>query len=70
MSCQQFLEGFIQTVQRKSRQVNQASWLLETTGSSDAARLKSDLRQSCGCYSMIKISMTNWSNGPMNPAIL
>ena len=43
MSCQQFLEGFIQTVQRKSRQVNQASWLLDTTGSSDAARLKSDL---------------------------
>jgi peptidyl-dipeptidase A len=43
VSCQPFLESFIKTVKRKSRQASQASWLLETTGSPDAARLKSDL---------------------------
>jgi peptidyl-dipeptidase A len=30
-------------VERKTRQFNQASWILETTGSSDAALLKADL---------------------------
>jgi peptidyl-dipeptidase A len=42
-SFQQFLDEFIPEVARKSRQGNQALWLLETTGSNDAAALKGDL---------------------------
>lgn len=40
---EQFLEDFIPEVARKSRQLNKAYWILETTGSSDAADLKADL---------------------------
>lgn len=43
MTFQQFLDLFIPKVQQKSKQVNQASWILETTGSKDAASLKADL---------------------------
>ncbi len=40
---EQFLNGFIPKLAQKSKQYNQAAWLLETTGSSDAADLKADL---------------------------
>ncbi|MBI5273325.1 MAG: M2 family metallopeptidase [Chlamydiia bacterium] len=40
---QEFLDGFIPEVSRKSKQLNQALWILETTGSQDAADLKADL---------------------------
>lgn len=43
MSFQEFLHEFVRKVQTKSRQVNQAVWLLETTGSPDAASLKAEL---------------------------
>lgn len=43
MSFDKFLEEFIPQVQRKAAQVNRASWLLETTGSQDAAELKAEL---------------------------
>lgn len=43
MSFEQFLKEFIPAVQKKSKQFNQASWILETTGSEDAASLRSDL---------------------------
>ncbi len=42
-SPQQFLEQFIPELARKSKQLNQALWLLETTGASDAAELKAGL---------------------------
>ena len=38
-----FLQEFIPKVEKKSTQVNQASWLLETTGLKDAADLKAAL---------------------------
>ena len=43
MTFSEFLENFIPHVQSKSKQVNQAFWLLETTGSKDAACLKAEL---------------------------
>ena len=38
-----FLKEFVPAVERKSTQLNKAAWLLETTGSQDAADLKADL---------------------------
>ncbi|CRX38471.1 M2 family metallopeptidase [Estrella lausannensis] len=43
MPANQFLHTFIPEVKAKSRQVNLASWILETTGSKDAAHLKAEL---------------------------
>lgn len=43
MSFQAFLNTFVPKVQKKSKQVNQAAWILETTGSKDAAELKAAL---------------------------
>jgi peptidyl-dipeptidase A len=40
---EEFLKDFIPAVARKSKQLNQALWILETTGSRDAADLKADL---------------------------
>lgn len=40
---QQFLDAFVPAVEAKSRQVNKASWILETTGAADAACLMADL---------------------------
>lgn len=43
MPANQFIQMFIPEVKAKSRQVNLAAWILETTGSADAASLKADL---------------------------
>lgn len=43
MIFEQFLKIFIPKLEEKSRQVNLATWLLETTGNSDVADLKSSL---------------------------
>ncbi len=40
---EQFLEVFVPQAARKTRQLNKALWILETTGSSDAADLKAEL---------------------------
>jgi peptidyl-dipeptidase A len=40
---QQFLDVFVPQVAKKSRQLNKAVWILETTGSSDAADLRAEL---------------------------
>ncbi len=40
---EQFLKEFIPQAARKTTQLNKALWILETTGSSDAADLKADL---------------------------
>jgi len=40
---QTFLDEFVPRVARKTTQVNKAVWILETTGSSDAADLKAEL---------------------------
>ena len=38
-----FLDSFVPEIARKSKQLNKAVWLLETTGSQDAADLKTEL---------------------------
>jgi peptidyl-dipeptidase A len=43
MQFEQFLKEFVPIVAKKSRQLNKACWILETTGSEDAADLKADL---------------------------
>lgn len=43
MSLSELLTHFVPRLQKKSAQVARASWLLETTGSADAASLKADL---------------------------
>lgn len=43
MKFEEFLKEFVPEVARKSKQLNKAYWILETTGSSDAADLKADL---------------------------
>ncbi|MEI6241913.1 MAG: hypothetical protein WCP39_00720, partial [Chlamydiota bacterium] len=40
----EFLESFVEKASQKEKQMNQASWILETTGSSDAASLAGSLR--------------------------
>jgi len=40
---EEFLDVFVPKVAKKSRQLNKAVWLLETTGSADAAELKAEL---------------------------
>lgn len=40
---EKFLKSFSSVLEKKSRQLNKATWLLETTGFQDAADLKSDL---------------------------
>ena len=42
-SAQSFLEAFTLRVQKKSQQFNCATWILETTGSKDAALLQAEL---------------------------
>lgn len=43
MKFEEFLKDFVPEVAKKSKQLNKAYWILETTGSSDAADLKADL---------------------------
>jgi len=43
MKFEAFLESFIPEVARKTKQLNKAYWILETTGSEDAADLKAEL---------------------------
>ncbi|MBU6384093.1 MAG: M2 family metallopeptidase [Verrucomicrobia bacterium] len=43
MTFEEFLKDFVPQVARKTTQLNKAYWILETTGSSDAADLKAEL---------------------------
>lgn len=43
MKFEEFLKEFVPAVATKSKQLNKAYWILETTGSPDAADLKADL---------------------------
>jgi peptidyl-dipeptidase A len=43
MKFEEFLKGFVPEVAKKTKQLNKAYWILETTGSADAADLKADL---------------------------
>ena len=47
ISLKAFLEEFTATVARKEKQLQKAHWLLQTTGSQDAADLKADLETEC-----------------------
>lgn len=46
-SFEQFLNTFIPNVSSKNRQLNKATWILETTGSADAADLQAELDAEC-----------------------
>lgn len=46
---EQFLSEFVPELARKSKQLNKASWLLETSGAPDAADLKADLDAEVRC---------------------
>lgn len=43
MKFEEFLKDFVPEIARKTKQLNKAYWILETTGSSDAADLKAEL---------------------------
>ncbi len=43
MKFEEFIKEFVPQIARKSTQLNQAYWILETTGSADAADLKASL---------------------------
>lgn len=43
IECEQFLNQFVPIFEKKSTQANKMTWILETTGSSDAADLRADL---------------------------
>lgn len=42
-SFEEFLESFVSKISSKTKQLNKALWILETTGSQDAADLKAEL---------------------------
>lgn len=49
MTFTQFLKPLVEAIKKKSRQVNQATWLLESTGSADAASLRAELDAELHC---------------------
>jgi peptidyl-dipeptidase A len=64
---EEFLDVFIPKVAQKSRQLNKAFWILETTGSTDAADLKAELdaelrmlHNDCKTYE----KLLEWDNDP------
>ena len=57
----EFLNRFVPEAARKSKQVNQAMWILETTGSDDAADLKASLDAELRFSSMTR-PLTNSSS--------
>ncbi len=64
---QSFLQEFVPIAARKLTQLNKAYWLLETTGSSDAADLKADLDTNFAFCSTIPKYMNNFSLGTEMP---
>lgn len=73
MSFQKFLEEFVPKIQRKSKQVNQAAWLLETTGSEDAASLKAELDTELRLFFNDKTNFENllkWDQEPVTDPLL
>lgn len=70
MKFEEFLKDFVPQLARKSKQLNKAYWILETTGSSDAADLKADLdtefRFLLNSPSIYK-QLLAWSKEPHDP---
>lgn len=50
MNFENFLNEFVPTLEKKSKAVNLATWILETTGMPDAATLKSELETDYRLY--------------------
>ena len=64
-----FLDRFIPEVAAKIRQVNKAYWILETTGSSDAADLKAELDTECRLLFHSKTTFSNLVKWDKEPSI-
>lgn len=68
----QFLAEFIPAIAKKSKQLNQAFWILETTGSDDAADLKADLDGELRMlFNSPKVyqQLLAWDKDPMDPIL-
>ena len=70
MSANQFFHTFIPEVKAKSRQVNLAAWILETTGSADAANLKAELETELRLLFNDKETYQKLSGWEKDPAIV
>jgi len=66
---QTFLDKFIPEVAEKSRQLNKAFWILETTGSSDAADLKASLDNECRLLFHSKKTFGNLLKWDQDPSL-
>jgi peptidyl-dipeptidase A len=67
-----FLSEFVPPVAKKSKQLNQAFWILETTGSGDAADLKADLDGELRMlFNSQKVyeQLLAWRKDPMDPVL-
>lgn len=65
---EKFLDTFIPTLSAKQKQLNKALWLLETTGSEDAADLKAELDAEVRLlYNQLNIylEMQEWEKDPL-----
>ncbi len=63
----QFLQEWVPQFAKKNRQLNQLHWILETTGSRDAASLRADLDTELRCLlssSEIYEQLLHWKNDP------
>ncbi len=72
MEFEEFLKEFVPQVERKTKLFNKASWILETTGSSDAADLKAgldtDLRLLFNDSAIYK-KLLEWEKGLKDPIL-
>lgn len=72
-SFKEFLSEFIPQVESKAKQVNQATWILETTGSQDAAELKAALETELRLLFNNKVAfekLLSWDKEPISDPLL
>ncbi|MBX7066838.1 MAG: M2 family metallopeptidase [Parachlamydiales bacterium] len=70
MKFEEFLKEFVPQVARKTTQYNKASWILETTGSTDAADLKAELDTELRFLfndSAVYQKLLGWEKDPHDP---
>ncbi len=70
MSFQTYLDDFIPKLKRKELEMRLASWILETTGSQDAARLVAELNMEWHLLFQDKEffkKLPDWEKEPLNP---
>lgn len=68
VSLESFLSSFVPLVAKKSRQLQQARWLLDTTGSRDAAQLQQDFKVELASFYQnptLYPQLLHWSKDPL-----